>query len=176
MQIRAPIALQAVLKSLTEVVLPAIAGDNKLAQEQAHLIVGLLRLIAERLPLEFHYDIDELTRLNALGRKLQDLTPDEALAADIRRGEGVLARAGAAPAELIDAIGILRAAIGECVQRLATVDDATGRVAARAVLDAAREQQLRERSWLLMQGWEIDPRSVPPIESLIATRASESAR
>ncbi len=37
----------------------------------------------------------------------------------------------------------------------------------KACLANAKEQLLRERSWLVMQGWEADPSEVPPIESLI---------
>jgi hypothetical protein len=32
----------------------------------------------------------------------------------------------------------------------------------------SREQLLRDRSWLLMQGWEPDPKSIPAIDTLLA--------
>lgn len=168
MQIRAPIVLQAVIKSLVEIVLPAVAADNRMAQEQAQLILGLLTLLEQRMPHEFAYDLDELNRLAALGRNLQQLAPDAELTLQVRHGEEVLARAGATPGELLDAVGALRGAIGEHVSRLENQDDGHGAIARRAVLDCAREQQVRERAWLLMQGWEIDPASLPALESLIA--------
>jgi hypothetical protein len=31
----------------------------------------------------------------------------------------------------------------------------------------AKEQLLRERAWLIGQGWEADPASIPAIETLI---------
>jgi hypothetical protein len=35
------------------------------------------------------------------------------------------------------------------------------------VLAMSKEQLLRDRSWLLMQGWEPDPKSIPPIAELL---------
>ena len=154
MQIRPDIALQAVLKSLHDVVLPAVDADNKLAQEQAQLVVGLLTLVAQRLPLQFRYDVDELTRLLALARTL---------GLDSAAQDDVLRRAGAGPDEVVAAVGALRAAIGDHIDTLGQGDAA----ARAAVLAAAREQHLRERSWLSMQGWEVDPATVPAIETLI---------
>jgi len=168
MQIRAPIVLQAVIKSFAEVVLPAVAADNRMAQEQAQLILGLLTLLGQRMPHEFAYDLDELKRLAALGRTLQQLAPDAALTSQVQHGEEVVSRAGASPAELLDAVGALRAVVGEHVSRLENQDSGPGAAARRAVLDCVREQQVRERTWLLMQGWEIDPSSLPTLESLIA--------
>lgn len=154
MQIRPDIALQAVLKSLQDVVLPALDPENKLAQEQAQLVVGLLSLVALRLPLQFRYDVDELARLVELARTL---------GLDPGGPAEVLRRAGADPDEVVAAVGALRAAIGDRTDTLGDADTD----ARAAVLTAAREQHLRERSWLLMQGWEVDPASVPAIEKLI---------
>ena len=155
MQIRPDIALQAVLKSLQDVVLPAVDPANHLAQEQAQLVVGLLGLVASRLPLQFRYDVDELARLVTLARTLG---LDAAAPADVLR------RAGAGPNEVVAAVGDLREAIGD---RIAALDGEGFADARAAVLTAAREQHLRERSWLLMQGWEVDPATVPAIETLI---------
>jgi hypothetical protein len=167
MQIRAPIILQSTIKALVEVVIPAIATDNRMAQEQAQLIVGLLTLLKQRQPDEWRYDLDELQRLTALGSNLQQLAPAAELLSQLQCGRRVLARAGATPGDLIAAVGALRAAIGEHVSRLDNLDEGSGAAAARLVLQAAREQQLRERAWLLMQGWEIDPASLPSLDALI---------
>jgi hypothetical protein len=167
MQIRAPIALQAIIKSMTDVVLPALDADNQLAQEQGHLIVGLLTLMAQRLPLQYAYDVDELRRICELGEKLQTIDADAQVAVALAEATAVLARVSADPAELIAVIGTLGATIGSKVQSLAAKRDASSRAACRAVLAASREQQLRERSWLLMQGWEADRGAVPPIEELL---------
>lgn len=170
MQLRAPIAIQAVLKSFADVVLPAIAPDNTLAQEQARLIIGLLTLVARRLPLEYDYDLDELRRATMLARALNELVPDAAFDRQRRHCEDVLKRAGASPIELQHAIRELRASLGDRIHAVAALDAVAARESARCVLDAAREQQLRERAWLAPQGWESDPAALPPIESLLEAR------
>ena len=37
----------------------------------------------------------------------------------------------------------------------------------KATLAMSREQLLRERAWVITQGWEPDPKAVPPIEELL---------
>jgi hypothetical protein len=159
MQIRPEIALQAVLKSLADVVLPALDPDNKLAQEQAQLVVGLLTLVATRLPLQHGYDVDELIRAITLAR---------AIGVPADNAADTLDRARVSPTELVSAIASLNSAIGLQIDAVMATAPADIRAAtSAAVLAAAHEQHLCERSWLLMQGWETDPRSVPAIESLL---------
>jgi hypothetical protein len=169
MQIRAAIALQAIIKSIADVVLPGVDPANRLALEQGRLVVGLLTLIADRLPLQPLYDIDELRRLCRLGATLRSNEPDPEITAVLKRAEDVLARATAAPMDLYETIGALTAAIGDRVQVLALQAAPSNRAARVAVLAAAREQQVRERSWLIMQGWETDAASIPAIDRLLGT-------
>ena len=42
MQMRPDIQIQSMIKALTDVVLPAVDADNKLAHEQTRLVIGLL--------------------------------------------------------------------------------------------------------------------------------------
>lgn len=167
MEIRAPLVFKTLLKSFKDVVLPAVDQDNSLAQEQAHLMVGLLTLMSDRVALQREYDLDELQRLVNLGEELQRLTPAEELGYQVERSGDALARARAAPNDLLVIVNRLSASVGDRVEALAGQNDAVATAAARAVLKAAREQQLRERSWLLMQGWETKPDEVPPIDTLI---------
>lgn len=173
MEIRAEIVLQAVLKSFADVILPAINPDNRLAQEQAQLMLGLLSLLKDRLPLQYEYDRDELHRLVQLGREVQAVRSDPDLALCLTEGEAIGARAGAAAGELLAAIGHLRTALGNSVEQLAVQPDDADSAVLKTVIKAAREQNLRERAWLIMQGWETEPASVPAIESLIAFCAPE---
>jgi hypothetical protein len=167
MQIRPTVALQAILKSLTQVIVPALDPQNKMAQEQVGLVVGLLTLLEDRLPKTFAYDLDELNRWTQLATMLHPVG-DGVLASAMNQGNDVLARAKATPDEVVATVGLLRAAIGKTAQRIAASCDPESRNAVQAILDVSAEQQLRERSWLLMQGWETAPDSVPAIELLIA--------
>ncbi len=168
MQIRPDLALQAVLKSLTEVIAPSVDPHDKMAREQVSLVIGLLTLIADRLPHTHAYDCDELGRLIQLAQNIVPAADSQALSSAIDGGIVVLERAKASPGDLVATIAALRSAIGDAAAGLASRKDTIGRAAVRALLDASSAQLLRERSWVLMQGWENDPSSIPEIETLIA--------
>jgi len=177
MQMRPAIQLQSIMKSMKDNVLPAIDPTNKLAVEQAKLIVGMLNLMSQCMDLEYRYDRDELERTIGFATLLQRQAkggPDtkaaqEDLASAVARGADVLDRAKAEPSELEDTVRTLRARAGAVVQAICAEGDPESKEAVReSVLANAKEQLLRERSWLIMQGWEADPSEVPPIESLIA--------
>jgi hypothetical protein len=178
MQLRYPIQIQSMIKAMTDVVLPALDPDNKLAQEQSRLIIGMLTLMASQLPLQFRFDCDELQRLTGFARELRQLaqgsTATRAAMAELVSNSStaaeVLDRAKADPGELINSIRGLRTAIAAVITSVSQDGDpsAIAKVQ-KAVLARSKEQLLRDRSWLLMQGWETDAASVPRIETLIPT-------
>ncbi|MCK9285355.1 MAG: hypothetical protein M0P39_13860, partial [Rhodocyclaceae bacterium] len=61
MDLRPALQVQTVIKAMTDVVLPAVDPNNKLAQEQARLVIGMLHLVMQRQPLMYRYDRDELS-------------------------------------------------------------------------------------------------------------------
>jgi len=80
----------------------------------------------------------------------------------------VLGRALAEPTELVNAVLLLRDVVGVVIQAVFTDGEEESKMVAREnILSNAKEQLLRERSWLIMQGWEVDPTKIPPVESLI---------
>ena len=161
---------------MKDTVLPAIDPNNKLAVEQANLILGMLNIMSQRIDLEYRYDRDELERILGFAALLQRQTKGGSdtraalleLEPVVASGADVLNRAKAEPAELMRAVRSLRAKVGEVIQAIFVDGKPAAKQAMReGVLANAREQLLRERSWLIMQGWEADPAQVPPIESLI---------
>lgn len=177
MQLRHDIQIQSILKSIADVVLPAIDPGNKLAQEQMRLCMGLLDLMARQLPLQFRFDCDELTRLLALAQRLRALsTPEQVqpgtratLARDIDRASDVVARARAEPDEVLTAVRALRAVTSTLVREACQHGDAASTQAIeRAVMDSSQQQLLRDRAWLIAQHWEPDPQSLPDIASLLS--------
>jgi hypothetical protein len=179
MQLRYPIQIQSMIKALTDVVLPAVDPANKLAQEQSRLIIGMLTLMSKQLPLQFRFDCDELHRLVGFAQQLQEQAKGAAstrtavaeLTSQARTAAGVLERAQADPEELLGSIRSLRAAIATVVTAVSLEgDEATVAGVQQTVLSKSKDQLLRDRSWLLMQGWEPDPASVPAIETLLAER------
>lgn len=177
MQLRPQLQIQSILKAMTDVVLPAVDPDNKLAQEQARLIMGTLGLMARQLPLQFRFDCDELGRLIGFSHELlsiaqggdQTVEANVALAVGTERANGLLGRAKAAPEEIERAVRDLRAASGAVVTQVYSGGDAIARDRVqKAVLAMSKEQLLRDRSLLLTQAWEPDPKAVPAIETLLA--------
>jgi hypothetical protein len=176
MDLRPALQLQTAIKAMTDVVLPAVDRGNIMAQEQARLVIGMLHLALSRLPLAYRFERDELSRFLALAQTLQaraaDLPNGNAALRDLSKiadqGKDVLSRAGAEPGELETAVFRLREQIGSMVTTLsAELPAAQLRPIYDAVTDHAHEQLLRERSWVIAQGWEADPKAIPPIETLI---------
>ena len=110
MQLRPDIQLQTAIRALTEVVAPALDPDNELATEQLQLVIGMLHLMAARLPLQARYDHDELARLlqfsQALAAAVDHDAHDQVIATlRIANSAGAEALASAT----IDAAAILQA-------------------------------------------------------------------
>ena len=173
MEMRPQLQIQTVIKAMMEDVIPAMDQSNQLAMQSAQLTIGTLMLISQHLPLEYRYDCDELARLLATAKTLASqaagLDAGGALAAASSKAADVLDRARAEPAEIVDAIRVLRAATADTVRAVyAEGTDAAQATVEKTVLAMSKEQLLRDRSWLLMQGWEPNPALVPAIDTLLA--------
>jgi hypothetical protein len=181
MELRPAFLLQTIVKAMSDVILPAVDPNNKLAQEQARLVIGMLNLVSSRLPLMYRYDRDELSRFLALASTLQSLAKDlpgadgalHALDNTFESGADVLSRARAEPNELEAANYDLREKIGALITAAYSATDATKlEQISAAITSHAKEQLLRDRSWLIRQGWEPDPAAIPDIETLIGAGPS----
>lgn len=182
MEIRPSLMIPAMVKAMTDTVLPALDPDDKLANEQARLVVGMLQLMAARLPLLARYDRAELRHYVRLagrvgeesrgGAKTTEAVRDLATAAS--EAETTLEDGAADPADVERALFDLRARVGALVRAVAEDGGERSRSAVRrTIVDASRSEIERARAWILPQGWEGNPASLPPIEQLLA---EESAR
>jgi hypothetical protein len=180
MQLRPEIQLQSLMKSLRDVVLPAIDPKNKVAVEQGQLVMGMLHILSQRLPLEYRFDTDELQRLLELSRRLrgevrgggETAAAIDALSYSDARGADVLERARAEPAEVYSAVKELRSKIASVVQAVSKDGDRPSRAAMTASVHSASAEQLkRDRAWVIGQGWEPDPKALQPIETLLTPRS-----
>jgi hypothetical protein len=172
MQLRPEISIHAMIKSLTDAVLPAVDPSNKLAVEQLQLTIGLLSMMEQRLPLEFKFDCDELRRLLAFADELKTHTAGNAAFAEFSAsadaGADVLRRAQADPAEVLAAVRRLRASGGALAAAAYREGGSATRAAImKSVLSMSGEQLLRDRAWVSPQGWEPRPQDVPPITDLL---------
>ncbi len=185
MDMRPHLQIQTIIKAITEDIIPALDQGNQLAMQSAQLAIGTLTLISQHLPLEYRFDCDELGRLvsaaGTLGEKASDggsytASAKEELDAARISGREVLERARAEPAEILAAIRRLRSATAETVRATyAEGGEATQAQVAKVILSVSAEQLLRDRSWLLMQGWEPDPKAVPAIEGLLTPVAGRAS-
>ena len=181
MQMHPALQIQSMIKALTDVVLPAVDPANKLAQEQTRLVLGTLGLMAQQFPLRFQFNCDELSRLLQLAGALQEVArggPETTACV----GKMVLAAAAAGrtldqvqagPDTIEQAVREMRAAASQVVRSIyIDGDDTALKRVEGAVLANARDQLLRDRSWVLMQGWEPDPAALPKIRDLLGARAA----
>jgi hypothetical protein len=170
MQMRPDIQIQSMIKALTDVVLPAVDADNKLAHEQTRLVIGLLGVMSKQIPLQFQFDCDELSRLLDFATELQRASGAEQpeLAQHQEKGSQVLDRAKADPAEVVNAVRALRTSTGAVISDVFRgADTQVQDRVQKTVLAMTSAQLLRERSWLLSQGWEPDASAIPAIETLL---------
>ena len=175
MQMRPEIQIAAMIKAMKDVVIPAVAGTNKLAEEQANLVVGMLHLMAQQLPLQFRFDRDELARLVKTGEALREVPAGEGPARSVR--DALVSRCGEAaqllekcrcdPADLQRAVQGLRGSICEVVEAFAASGGEGALSVERIVMAMSAEQLLRDRALMKPQGWEPDPAALPDITELI---------
>src|SRR5690606_20205560 len=167
MQIRSGITMKASLKAMQEVIMPAIDPENSMALEQAQMIIGLLTLLNDRRDLQTAYDIDALRRCITLGTELLAYDNKEQLRADISAAQSAIEGASAIETTLTQHIAILNSHISTIADQLCAKSDEENSAARRLILKASAEQNIRERSWLLMQGWEPQPENIPDISALL---------
>ena len=176
MNIRPRLQLQTTLTAMRDVIVPAIDPANKVALEQAQLVIGMLVLLEKTLPLAYRYDRDELRRTLQLATTLQQSLADVEgehstlceLASSSAAAADVLDRAKADPFELEAAVGDLRAKIGALITEVyPRTHGSLQATVSGAVLASAKEQLIRERAWVVCQGWESDPSSLASIETVI---------
>jgi hypothetical protein len=170
------VQIKSMVKAMTDVVLPAIDPANKLAQEQARLVIGMLGLMAQQLPLQFRFDCDELARLLELAAALKQAAGGApALGSSVEQmgraaaaASLTLEQARIGPEDVEQAVRRMRAATSELVREAcAGADEPTMQRVQDAVLAGSREQLLRDRAWVLAQGWEPDPAAIPKIQDLL---------
>lgn len=169
MDLRAEMQIDTLIRAMEHVILPAIDPADATAQEQGALVLATLRLIADRLPMTYRYDRDELSRYVTLAAALLEALDVEdvarrALAVAHAEGTDTLARAGAEPAELVERSRVLRAHVGDLAERVAGAG-AECDTLRRLIFAAAREQTVRERKWLEPTGFDAAAADLPSLEA-----------
>ncbi len=169
--------IQSMLRSMQEVVIPAIPRDQNLAHDQANIIVGNLRLMSEQHDKVYQYELVELREYTALVRALieasaggvstraaletarqtlEECAPVAALVIPTQSELSQLTRAMKLAADML-----LRAAYEDG-------DTESRRTAIELVMRQSATQVLRERRWFRMTGFELEPEKLPTLEQVLA--------
>jgi hypothetical protein len=176
--------IQAMLRALEEVIIPAIDTKSTRAMEQAYLIMGYLRLIAHQYDKVMPYRQQEIRGYSALLLRLLRIASEysgspvvaeaEMLLADVRSfGEVQLPP----DSTLRDAVDRLRNLSDRLVADLLEKDvPALTLEVAHIVTECARSEILRERAWVFPAGMDPAPTEVPPIGDLLQSITAESSR
>jgi hypothetical protein len=176
MEIRPSFLIPAMVKAMTETVLPAVDPENKLAVEQARLVIGMLQLISIRLPLLTRYDRIELRHQVELAKRVSaechggpsTVAALEELQAAAGAAENALGRVDVDPREIEASLLAIRGRIGTLVIAVNEDGERESRGALRrSIVSESRAEIDRARAWVLPQGWESDPGDLPSIEALL---------
>lgn len=167
------IRLDNLIKALECTIVPAIAPDNGLAQEQAALSIGHLGLIKEQWDKALRFEQGTLNRLTAVAGKILSMA----------QGGTETARVVIAIEQTLDEMGssLFQSAeeTSQWVNRLgaqienmldAAEDDGNkefiGRLEA-LVLNYSQIQALRERAWFQAAGMDPEQQELPNIEDIL---------
>lgn len=173
--------LQSMLRSMIEVVVPAIGAEQQLARDQAAIIVANIRVLMDQHDKVYHFLLCELREYRDLVRALQTVasSPDSAVK-PLPGAKGLvgawvddlLEMAVPAQRDLADTVARLKQQADELLEAVLARGDAALREQASAlVLEQSGKQIERERSWLRSSGFDADVASVPAIDILLGIQA-----
>jgi hypothetical protein len=176
--------IQSMIRSLREVVLPALPNDQLLAIDQANILVGYLRIMAEQHDRVFEYLLVELSEYAELVSALAD---DVQGAGSI---DGAVAKARSALAQAAPLmqmriprqreLSALVRSLKESADDLLLAARQDGTPAFRQasidrVMQQAERQIRRERSWFRASGFELEAGQLPSIGDVLGARRGEGA-
>lgn len=149
--------------------MPAIDPANRMAMEQAGVILGTLDLLREQIDFAHWYEAADLMSLCNLAADLEavpGLQVAMGLAAVRTHGAGLATRWDVALPPLREASAALRDAISLTVEAaFAQSDDAIRSTVQRLVLDQSRDQLGRERAFVAGTKWDGFPETLQTIDA-----------
>ncbi len=154
------------IKAIQEVIGPALPPDEKLAQEQARLIVGHLAMLKEQWKNAVRFEAGSFRLMRELAENLlPHVDSDQA---------GLLSRALEETAGTdrvdIDALNAAICSIGHAVDKVILGEDGKKRLSRGAwdtILEFGEKDALRNRVWFKGNGIDPDRESLPALEEVI---------
>jgi hypothetical protein len=168
---------QAMIRSLREVILPALPSGQMLAIDQANILVGYLRIMALQHDKVFDYLLAELSEYAALVNAMAEDAPDgqdevvAAARAALAQAAPILKMSIPRESELAGVVKSLKQSADALLcaaQKNGTA--ALARAAANRVMEQAGRQITRERAWFRASGFELEADKLPSIEEVLYDR------
>ena len=175
--------IHAMIRSLREVILPALPKDEMLAIDQANILVGYLGIMAEQHDRVFEYLLVELSEyaelLSALVEDAHGAQSIEDAAAKARAALGmaapILQMSIPRQGELSALVRSLKESVDELLHA-ARQDGTPGyrQSSAQRVMQQAERQILRERAWFRASGFELEAGQLPSIDDVLLPNRGKS--
>lgn len=162
--------LQAVLKALSDVILPALPAEEHLARDQTRLVMGHLEIIHEQWQYALKFELENLALACELARELAALTVDGRLGDDLSAALAAAAAVASSDYQAVsDAHRALKAVI-DSVLTAGQADTALPPAMLAAVLRYNQRRAPRERIWHRAAGLDPDAAQLPSIAALFERR------
>ena len=175
--------IHAMIRSLREVVLPALPKNEMLAIDQANILIGYLGIMAEQHDRVFEYLLVELSEYaELLGALVEDARGAPSIEGAAAKARAALDMAAPILQVSIPRQGELSAlvrSLKESVDELLVVAHQDGTPAYRQastkrVMQQAERQILRERAWFRASGFELEPSQLPSIKDVLLLNRNRS--
>ena len=140
--------MKSLLKALSDVILPALPASERVARDQANLVIGHLTIIAEQWQHALEFELENLAQACVLAGELAGMNFDSALGDDLK--------AALSAAETVDRSDYQ--VVTEIHRVLKGVID--------RLIAADHRRAPRERVWHRAAGLDPDAASLPSIASL----------
>jgi len=164
--------LKSAIKSLEQVVAPAVNPQDPLASEQLRLVIGTLKVLRTRLDHLAGRQLYELDHYLALARSLRDeadeVSPEiaERLSAAIEAAEQLRANPDHSPADRRRVTRALASPISALAREASSTHEALrSRIERKVVTDSRRWVDM-QRAWFLTHGFELRPSELPALDTL----------
>lgn len=173
-----PIRLSNMMKAMETIIAPAIDPENNLAQEQATLMMGHLKLLVDQWDQAYLYERGTLKEMKALAERLMDISGDSLNThAD---WQALKTAVESVPEQLPDTateINTYTISIGSCIDNLiyACFEEGSGELqdsVTTVMLAYGEIQTMRERVWFQGTGLDPEQKSLASIDAMLKQEAT----
>jgi len=170
------VGLQSVIKSLSDVVAPAVDSQDSLAKEQLRLCIDYISFIQERLEFlgeralfELSHSLEMAKSINAL---LKPATPQNhsSLTDAISSAESHLPKSTYSIKEMNNETARLGTEISKVLGLSQDFEPSLRTEIEKTVLHLSKDRAQFERSWYVPLGLDPDAKNVTPLHDLIRNR------